>query len=59
MAATRRKLQPLDAARAGIRYGENPHQTGALYGRFLEIAEQLHGRELSFNNVFDISSAIN
>jgi phosphoribosylaminoimidazolecarboxamide formyltransferase/IMP cyclohydrolase len=42
-----------------LRYGENPHQTGALYGRFLEIAEQIHGRELSFNNVFDISSAIN
>ncbi len=42
-----------------LRYGENPHQVGALYGRFLEIAEQLHGRELSFNNVFDISSAVN
>jgi phosphoribosylaminoimidazolecarboxamide formyltransferase/IMP cyclohydrolase len=32
---------------------------GALYGDFPKIAEQLHGRELSFNNVFDISSAIN
>jgi len=42
-----------------LRYGENPHQTGALYGDFPRIAEQLHGRELSFNNVFDISSAIN
>jgi phosphoribosylaminoimidazolecarboxamide formyltransferase/IMP cyclohydrolase len=42
-----------------LRYGENPHQTGALYGDFPKIAEQLHGRELSFNNVFDISSAIN
>jgi phosphoribosylaminoimidazolecarboxamide formyltransferase/IMP cyclohydrolase len=42
-----------------LRYGENPHQTGALYGNFLKIAEQLHGRDLSFNNVFDISSAIN
>jgi len=42
-----------------LRYGENPHQAGALYGDFLKIAEQLHGRELSFNNVFDISSAIN
>ncbi len=42
-----------------LRYGENPHQQGALYGNFLKIAEQLHGRELSFNNVFDISSAIN
>ncbi len=43
----------------GLRYGENPHQQGALYGRFLEVTEQLHGKELSFNNVFDISSAIN
>jgi len=42
-----------------LRYGENPHQTGALYGDFPRIAEQIHGRELSFNNVFDISSAIN
>jgi phosphoribosylaminoimidazolecarboxamide formyltransferase / IMP cyclohydrolase len=42
-----------------MRYGENPHQIGALYGRFLEIARQLHGRELSFNNVVDISSAMN
>lgn len=42
-----------------LRYGENPHQNGALYGDFLKVAEQLHGRELSFNNVFDISSAIN
>jgi phosphoribosylaminoimidazolecarboxamide formyltransferase / IMP cyclohydrolase len=42
-----------------LRYGENPHQTGALYGDFLKVAEQLHGRELSFNNVFDISSAMN
>jgi phosphoribosylaminoimidazolecarboxamide formyltransferase/IMP cyclohydrolase len=42
-----------------LRYGENPHQSGALYGRFLEIAHQLHGKELSFNNVVDISSAIN
>ena len=42
-----------------LRYGENPHQAGALYGNFLKIAEQLHGKELSFNNVFDISSAVN
>src|SRR6266481_929662 len=42
-----------------LRYGENPHQTGALYGRFHEIAHQLHGKELSFNNVVDSSSAMN
>ena len=41
-----------------LRYGENPHQSGALYGDFSKIAQQLHGRELSFNNVFDISSAV-
>ena len=43
----------------GLRYGENPHQQAALYGDFLQIAEQLHGRELSFNNVVDINWAIN
>ena len=42
-----------------LRYGENPHQSGALYGRFHDIAHQLHGKELSFNNVVDISSAMN
>jgi phosphoribosylaminoimidazolecarboxamide formyltransferase / IMP cyclohydrolase len=42
-----------------LRYGENPHQAAALYGDFPRIAQQLHGRELSFNNVVDISSAIN
>ncbi|HJU11335.1 MAG TPA: bifunctional phosphoribosylaminoimidazolecarboxamide formyltransferase/IMP cyclohydrolase [Candidatus Binataceae bacterium] len=42
-----------------LRYGENPHQSAALYGDFLKVVEQLHGRELSFNNVLDISSAIN
>jgi phosphoribosylaminoimidazolecarboxamide formyltransferase/IMP cyclohydrolase len=42
-----------------LRYGENPHQRGAVYGDFTRIAEQLHGRELSFNNVIDITSAVN
>ena len=50
----------LSLARAqSLRYGENPHQSAALYGDFPRIATQLHGRELSFNNVFDISSAVN
>ncbi|HEY2664432.1 MAG TPA: bifunctional phosphoribosylaminoimidazolecarboxamide formyltransferase/IMP cyclohydrolase, partial [Candidatus Binataceae bacterium] len=42
-----------------LRYGENPHQQAALYGNFSKIAEQLHGRDLSFNNVVDINWAIN
>jgi phosphoribosylaminoimidazolecarboxamide formyltransferase/IMP cyclohydrolase len=47
----------LPLARA-LRYGENPHQRAALYGRFLEIAEPLHGKELSFNNVVDVQAAL-
>jgi phosphoribosylaminoimidazolecarboxamide formyltransferase/IMP cyclohydrolase len=42
---------------ARLRYGENPHQTAALYGRFNESFQKLHGKELSFNNVLDITAA--
>ncbi len=41
-----------------LRYGENPHQKAALYGGFLEIAEPLHGKELSFNNIVDVQAAL-
>jgi phosphoribosylaminoimidazolecarboxamide formyltransferase/IMP cyclohydrolase len=41
-----------------LRYGENPHQRAALYGRFLEIAEPLHGKQLSYNNLIDAQAAI-
>jgi phosphoribosylaminoimidazolecarboxamide formyltransferase/IMP cyclohydrolase len=41
-----------------LRYGENPHQSAALYGRFLEIAEPLHGKELSYNNLIDVQAAL-
>jgi phosphoribosylaminoimidazolecarboxamide formyltransferase / IMP cyclohydrolase len=40
-----------------LRYGENPHQTAALYGAFDRHFEKLHGKELSFNNILDISAA--
>jgi phosphoribosylaminoimidazolecarboxamide formyltransferase/IMP cyclohydrolase len=44
-----------------LRYGENPHQAGAVYRlpgvRCLADAEQLHGKELSFTNVLDIDTA--
>ena len=42
---------------ARLRYGENPHQTAALYGRFDEHFEKLHGKELSYNNILDITAA--
>ena len=40
-----------------LRYGENPHQTASLYGSFADHFEKLHGKELSFNNILDISAA--
>jgi phosphoribosylaminoimidazolecarboxamide formyltransferase/IMP cyclohydrolase len=40
-----------------LRYGENPHQTAALYGRFHEFFKQLHGKELSYNNILDLTAA--
>ncbi|MEX1111645.1 MAG: bifunctional phosphoribosylaminoimidazolecarboxamide formyltransferase/IMP cyclohydrolase [Chthoniobacterales bacterium] len=43
---------------AGLRYGENPHQTAELYGRFCEHLDQLHGKELSYNNILDITAAV-
>jgi phosphoribosylaminoimidazolecarboxamide formyltransferase/IMP cyclohydrolase len=41
-----------------VRYGENPHQAAALYGDFLRVAEPLHGKELSYNNVVDVDAAL-
>lgn len=41
-----------------LRYGENPHQGGALYGSFLEHFDQFHGRELSYNNILDLAAAL-
>jgi phosphoribosylaminoimidazolecarboxamide formyltransferase / IMP cyclohydrolase len=40
-----------------LRYGENPHQMAALYGRFPDYFRQLHGRELSYNNILDLTAA--
>jgi len=40
-----------------LRYGENPHQTAALYGKFGEYFQQLHGKELSYNNILDLTAA--
>jgi phosphoribosylaminoimidazolecarboxamide formyltransferase/IMP cyclohydrolase len=40
-----------------LRYGENPHQKASLYGHFREYYEQLHGKELSYNNILDLTAA--
>lgn len=51
--------------RQALRYGENPHQTAAFYVEpgvhhaCVASAQVLHGKELSFNNILDIDSALN
>ena len=50
--------------KAVLRYGENPHQQAALYGdsraggATVVSAKQLHGKELSYNNLLDLDSAL-
>lgn len=41
-----------------LRYGENPHQNGYFFGKFDEMFEQLHGKEISYNNLLDIDAAV-
>jgi phosphoribosylaminoimidazolecarboxamide formyltransferase/IMP cyclohydrolase len=40
-----------------LRYGENPHQSAMLYGSFTSNFKQLHGKELSYNNILDVDAA--
>lgn len=42
-----------------LRYGENPHQRGAFFGKLEDIISQLHGKELSYNNLLDVDAAVN
>lgn len=49
----------------GLRYGENPHQKAAFYvespshSGSVAHAEKLHGKDLSYNNILDLDSALN
>jgi phosphoribosylaminoimidazolecarboxamide formyltransferase/IMP cyclohydrolase len=42
-----------------LRYGENPHQIAALYGSFHDFFQQIHGKELSYNNILDLTASAN
>ena len=42
-----------------LRYGENPHQKGFFFGKFDDIFEKHHGKELSYNNLLDVDAAVN
>ena len=41
-----------------MRYGENPHQKGYFFGNFDEMFTQIHGKEISYNNLLDIDAAV-
>ena len=49
---------PFNKVMQPLRYGENPHQPGAFYGDLNEIFTQLHGKELSYNNLVDVDAAL-
>lgn len=41
-----------------LRYGENPHQNGTFFGNLSDLFDQIHGKELSYNNLVDIDAAV-
>lgn len=41
-----------------LRYGENPHQSASFYGNLDEMFIQLHGKELSYNNLMDVDACV-
>jgi phosphoribosylaminoimidazolecarboxamide formyltransferase / IMP cyclohydrolase len=59
------KILPIFASpKQELRYGENPHQRAAFYvepsiNPNVSTAQQLHGKELSYNNILDLDSALN
>ena len=56
-ASTALKLSQQEAKT--LRYGENPHQEGTFHGALNELLEQVHGKEVSYNNLLDIDAAVN
>ena len=51
-------LNPFVAERKVLRYGENPQQQALFSGNINEVFEQLHGKELSYNNLVDVDAAL-
>ena len=41
-----------------LRYGENPHQSGVFFGKLEDMFHQLHGKELSYNNLLDVDARL-
>ncbi|GBD89747.1 bifunctional purine biosynthesis protein PurH [bacterium BMS3Abin04] len=54
----RKELRVNSKLSKSLRYGENPHQKAFLFGDFDKYFEILHGKELSYNNIVDLTSAV-
>ncbi|MEJ6589006.1 MAG: bifunctional phosphoribosylaminoimidazolecarboxamide formyltransferase/IMP cyclohydrolase [Crocinitomicaceae bacterium] len=52
-------LKISNSQKRSLRYGENPHQKGMFFGDFDAVFKQLHGKELSYNNLLDVDAATN
>ncbi len=48
-----------EAGTKTLRYGENPHQSGYFHGDIEALFDQIHGKELSYNNLLDVDAAVN
>ncbi|MFN8242613.1 MAG: bifunctional phosphoribosylaminoimidazolecarboxamide formyltransferase/IMP cyclohydrolase [Ferruginibacter sp.] len=51
-------ISPFGLPKTVLRYGENPHQQGFFLGEAAALFDQLHGKELSYNNFVDIDAAL-
>lgn len=51
-------ISPFNREEKVLRYGENPHQAASFFGDLKEIFTQLHGKELSYNNLVDTDAAV-
>ncbi|MEY4703649.1 MAG: bifunctional phosphoribosylaminoimidazolecarboxamide formyltransferase/IMP cyclohydrolase [Bacteroidota bacterium] len=51
-------ITPFGKEKRILRYGENPHQKAGFYGNLDDMFSQLHGKELSYNNLVDVDAAM-
>ncbi len=51
-------LAPHSSFKTPLRYGENPHQTATFHGDLTALFDQLHGKQLSYNNLVDVDAAL-
>ncbi|WP_019949387.1 bifunctional phosphoribosylaminoimidazolecarboxamide formyltransferase/IMP cyclohydrolase [Hymenobacter aerophilus] len=55
---TANSLAESSSMQTPLRYGENPHQAGTFHGDLSALFDQLHGKQLSYNNLVDVDAAV-